>query len=96
MQLEEYFANRWGLTVPEFAARLGVYPHTVHRWRIGRRMPSLLEIARIEELTAGQVTPADWIALARIRAPGEEEARALHLAVKALIARQAREKAAAE
>lgn len=43
-----------------FAARCGVARETVRRWRTGARDPDLETMARIFDLTGGQVTPNDW------------------------------------
>jgi DNA-binding transcriptional regulator YdaS (Cro superfamily) len=47
------------------AEQMGVHPGTVDAWCNGSRKPKLARILKIQELTSGAVTPADWLTLAR-------------------------------
>jgi transcriptional regulator with XRE-family HTH domain len=48
------------LTQADLAATLGVTQSTVARWEAGS-MPARDMLARIAEITGGQVMPNDWI-----------------------------------
>lgn len=45
-----------------FAARVGdCTGHAVKKWKYGERVPDARTIARIDQVTAGKVTLADWV-----------------------------------
>lgn len=48
-----------GVSVPDVAARLGVAPSTVYRWRDGVKVPRPEQTAALAELTGGAVTADD-------------------------------------
>lgn len=50
-----------GETNAAFGQRAGWASETVRRYRTGEREPDQKAMARIFELTDGQVTPNDWV-----------------------------------
>jgi transcriptional regulator with XRE-family HTH domain len=59
MNIAAYRDSR-GITQAELAAELSVTQSTVARWEAGS-MPARDMLARIAEITGGQVMPNDWI-----------------------------------
>lgn len=59
MNIAAYRDSR-GITQAELAAELSVTQSTVARWEAGA-MPARDMLARIAELTRGQVMPNDWL-----------------------------------
>lgn len=60
MKLSEYLAKE-GLTPDQFATRLGVHRSTITRYINGARRPERPLERRIMEVTAGAVTPLDFM-----------------------------------
>ena len=50
------------LSAAEFGRRAGVAHSTVLRWEDGSTFPSRRALARIAEITGGEVTPNDFMA----------------------------------
>jgi len=61
MKLSDYMrANR--LTNAAFAEIIGsVGPSAVRKWRYGERYPRIEELVKIQQVTKGKVTPADFV-----------------------------------
>ena len=73
MNLSSYLAHA-KLTRADFAAQVGAHPVTVSRWATGAALPKRQQMARIEEITGGQVTARDMLETAMSverRAAGE-------------------------
>lgn len=97
-------ANR--VTLAEFAARCGVHPVTVSKWRHGRLTPRPAQMAAVLTATGGQVTANDFVVrpsgLAETQAgfpaeaPLAAEARALGLDPDAIAEAALREAVRAE
>ena len=49
-------------TITEVACRLKLHRTTLHRWILGSDLPRPETIARVEHLTHGRVTYADFLA----------------------------------
>lgn len=64
MILADYLAAS-GVTVTDFADKIGRKVTTVHAWVSGAREPDLRAVAAIEAETAGAVTARDWISSQR-------------------------------
>jgi hypothetical protein len=61
MQLAEYIKAS-GLEDESFAALVGsCSPHAVKKWRYQERIPRPDQMRRIAEVTAGAVTPNDFV-----------------------------------
>lgn len=60
MKLSEYLSAA-GQTATDFASKVGCEPSTITRVLKGERKPSVPLAVKIEEVTAGQVTPRDFI-----------------------------------
>lgn len=60
MKLLAYMKER-GLDDAEMAERLGATPRAVRKWKYGETTPRLPEILKIEEVTEGEVRPADFL-----------------------------------
>lgn len=56
------FRRATQLTQVQFAELLTVHPVTVARWESGALIPRRRMMARIQQATGGQVTPADFYA----------------------------------
>jgi len=61
MTLAQYLATT-GTTQLAFATSAGLAPSTVSRYLTGEIAPTLVQMARIAEVTAGAVQPNDWLA----------------------------------
>jgi transcriptional regulator with XRE-family HTH domain len=59
MTLHEYLA-REQINVAELARRLEVDGSTVWRWVVGKRLPSMALLPRIEKVTGGAVRAKDF------------------------------------
>lgn len=53
-----------GRTIDGFAEEIGVERQSVHRWINGTRFPKREFIGRIDKLSDGRVSAADWFAAA--------------------------------
>jgi|GEM_PF-3482794 hypothetical protein len=81
MILADYLAAS-GVTVTDFAGRIGRKVTTVHAWVSGAREPDLRAVEAIDVATAGAVTARDWVsnqrtmreAKAALRAPASDAA----------------------
>lgn len=60
MQLADYL-DKHQISDADFAALLGVERQTVHRWRMGQRMPRPNDLLRIRKVTGNSVTPNDFL-----------------------------------
>jgi transcriptional regulator with XRE-family HTH domain len=60
MTLSEYL-EKYNKTLEWFAKELGTSKGYVHDLRIGRRVPSLAMIKRIQDVTKNKVKAKDWI-----------------------------------
>ncbi len=58
MKLSDYL-QREKMTQAQFAELVGAHPITVNKWATGNAMPRRALVARITEVTNGEVTPAD-------------------------------------
>lgn len=63
MKLQTYLENH-KLSHADFAALLGVSEFGVRKWAREERMPRRKALRRIQEVTGGQVTPADFVGAA--------------------------------
>jgi DNA-binding transcriptional regulator YdaS (Cro superfamily) len=59
MKLAAWLNDR-SMSAAEFADKVGVHRSTVGRWIDGEVKPSWDQLPKIQELTAGQVTPNDF------------------------------------
>ncbi len=59
MNLMDWFADT-GHSRAWLAGQCGVTVACVNHWSTGRRIPTAKHAARIQELTGGNVTPADF------------------------------------
>ena len=59
MTLSAYLKNR-GLTHEKFAAMVGASAFGVRKWARGERTPRPDAMRKIQEVTDGEVTPADF------------------------------------
>lgn len=77
MKLETYRTAE-GLSLTELAGKLGRPVSTVHGWLNGDRRPSWIAVAKIERLTEGKVTAADFVPPepAHVAAPAPQSAPA--------------------
>ena len=50
-----------GLTVADFANKIGRSETTVNRWITGTREPRFADMRRIHDITMGAVTPNDFV-----------------------------------
>lgn len=74
MKLSDYLTDR-GMTVAEFATRVGVTPEAVRMWNSGNRQPNSSTMRKILKATGGRVQPNDFFELPVVP-PGEpREAR---------------------
>lgn len=64
MRLSEYLAAE-KIEPLEFARRLRAHHSAVYRYLEGKRIPRPAQMRRIEKLTGGKVTPADFYASPR-------------------------------
>ena len=53
--------TREGVSVGEFAGRIGVHRVTMSRYLAGERLPRPHIMRRIQEATRGEITPNHWI-----------------------------------
>lgn len=60
MKLSEYLTTS-GQKATDFASKIECEPSTITRILRGERKPSVSLAVKIEEMTAGQVTPRDFI-----------------------------------
>lgn len=60
MKLSAYLA-RHQLDESLIAGIIGVTPKAVEHWVLGKRMPRPAHLAKIREMTAGAVTPNDFL-----------------------------------
>ena len=73
MKLADWLSEN-SIRPTEFAARLGVPVSTVTRWARDERMPRLDAVARIQELTNGEVTAVDFLPPSRPPFPADGDA----------------------
>ncbi len=85
MRLREYLDSH-GLTVTEFASRIGRAPSTVSRLISGATMPEPATLAQITAATQGKVQPNDFFADSRPGPGGPEEEELLRAQVYQLLA----------
>lgn len=62
MTLRDYL-DKHGLTASAFADLVGVKHSSVSRWAAGETRPDWGRLARIQEVTQGAVTAADFVPL---------------------------------
>ena len=62
MQIDEWRKAR-GWTYSDLGRALSVSPQAARRWCLGERIPRPVELRKIRELTAGQVTADDFVDL---------------------------------
>ena len=65
MTLAEY-KTLHALRLRDLAQQLSRPVTTVHGWLNGRRVPTIAEASRIQQLTHGAVTVADWAPLENV------------------------------
>ena len=63
MTLKEWLADN-GVSVPQFAAKIGRSPEAVRRYALGERIPDKDTMPIIAAETAGLVTPNDFFGIA--------------------------------
>lgn len=64
MKLLDYLEQN-EMTDAEFAELIGVKRQSIYRYRTGERMPEWPIVARIMQVTEGQVTANDFLPVAR-------------------------------
>lgn len=60
MKLRAYLKQH-GVTVDEFAEKHGWAKWGFRKWVYGQRVPGAADIAKIERVTAGEVSLRDWL-----------------------------------
>jgi transcriptional regulator with XRE-family HTH domain len=60
MKLADYLAAK-EMADADFATAIGVTRQAVHRYKTGERMPEWAVLARIKDVTAGEVSPDDFL-----------------------------------
>lgn len=70
MSLREY-RQAEGMTLRTLGRRLGVHLTTVGKWETGVKLPSAAHLARIDEMTAGRVRAASFVAASKARAAAD-------------------------
>lgn len=68
MKFDEYLTET-GMTIAEFATRMGCSVQTLYKYRNGTRFPHRAAQRQIFLLTGGRVTPNDWVG---VTLPGRE------------------------
>ena len=59
MKLSKWLTDK-GVTSPEFARRIKVSVHAVHKWRRGARIPRPEQMSAIARATHNAVGPGDF------------------------------------
>jgi transcriptional regulator with XRE-family HTH domain len=60
MKLADYLSAKQ-MADADFATAIGVTRQAVHRYKTGERMPEWPVLARIKDVTAGEVSPDDFL-----------------------------------
>lgn len=61
MRLSDYLSDRPEITDADFAERIGVSRQALWRYKSGDRRPEWDVLAKISEVTNGEVTPNDFL-----------------------------------
>ena len=57
----ERYLTKGGITVEEFAARIGVTANSVYRYKAGKRVPRREVLQKIATATDGKITANDFL-----------------------------------